>query len=63
VAQVFIQQLGLSASFDPSDYVDIGPLALYAGVVLVSFPADLDTEVSVGSSIIRVVESTMSLKG
>lgn len=63
VAKVFIHQLGLPDSFDPRAYADIGPLAFFVGVVLVGFPADLDSEVSVGSSIIRVVESTMSLKG
>jgi AcrR family transcriptional regulator len=63
VAQVFIQQLVLPASFDPSGYVDIGPLAFYAGVVLVSFPEDLDSEISLGPSMIRIVESVMSLKG
>ena len=63
VAKVFIHQLGLPDSFDPRAYADVGPLAFFVGVVLVGFPADLDSEVSVGSSIIRVVESTMSLKG
>ena len=63
VAKVFIHQLGLRDGFDPRAYADIGPLAFFVGVVLVGFPADLDSEVSVGSSIIRVVESTMSLKG
>ena len=63
VAQVFIQQLGLPANSDPSGYVTIGPLAFHAGVVLVSFPEDLDSEISLGSSMIRIVESVMSLKG
>ena len=63
VAQVFIAQLGLPANSDPSGYVTIGPLAFYAGVVLVSFPEDLDSEISLGSSMIRIVESVMSLKG
>ncbi len=63
VAKVFIHQLGLPDSIDPRAYVEIGPLALFVGVVLLGFPADLDSEVLVGSGIIRVVESTMSLKG
>lgn len=60
VAKVFIEQLGLPASFDPGAYVDIGPLAFFVGVVLVSFPADLDSDVSLGPSVIRVVESRFS---
>jgi AcrR family transcriptional regulator len=63
VAQVFIQQLGLPANSDPSGYVTIGPLAFYAGVVLVSFPEDLASDISLGPSMIRIVESAMSLKG
>jgi AcrR family transcriptional regulator len=60
VAQVFIQQLSLPVNSDPSGYVTIGPLAFYAGVVLVSFPEDLASEISLGSSMIRIVESAMS---
>ena len=63
MAQVFIQQLGLPANSDTSGYVDIGPLAFYAGVVLVTFPEDLDSEVFLGRSMIRVVESTIALNG
>ena len=62
VAKVFIHQLELPESFDPRAYADIGPLAFFTGVVLVSFPEDLASEISLGAGIIRVVESTMSLK-
>ena len=63
VAGVFIQQLGLPQGVDPLAYVEIGPLAFFVGVVLMSFPDDLDSDVSVGSSVIRVVESAMSRMG
>lgn len=63
VAGVFIQQLGLPQDVDPLAYVEIGPLAFFVGVVLMSFPDDLDSDVSVGSSVIRVVESAMSRMG
>ena len=62
VAQVFIDQVGLPAGSDPGAYVDIGPLAFYTGVVLVSFPEDLASEISLGPSMVRVVESAISMK-